>query len=210
MKILLIDDHSLFREGLELLLQRLDPRMQVVHAATLEAGLAHLQATSPPDLVCTDLNLPGVSGLTALVRVHEVAPDVPVVVLAGGEDPAVVRQAIEQGALGYIPKSHDSVDLSKALAQVLQGGVYLPALALASEYQEEQQPNFTPRQREVLLRLVQGKSNKTIARELGISDTTVKTHVAVVLQVLGVHSRAQAVYAVARMGLRLAELPAVA
>lgn len=205
MHILLIDDHALFREGLELVLQRLDPDIVARHAATLEAGLAQLQASPTPDLVLTDLNLPNVQGLSALLRVREAAEDIPVVVLAGSEEPGLVRKTIELGAMGYIPKSSDSAELARALTQILRGGVYLPALALATEQRDAPMPTFTPRQQEVLLRLVQGKSNKAIARELGISDTTVKSHVTVLLHGLGAGSRAQAVYRVAQLNWNLFE-----
>lgn len=205
MNILLIDDHSLFREGLELVLQRLDPAIVAMHAATLQDGLDQLKAPQPPDLVLTDLNLPGVQGMTSLLRLRETRDDIPVVVLAGSEEPSVVRKTIDLGAMGYIPKSSDSAELARALTQILRGGVYLPALALATEQRDAPMPTFTPRQQEVLLRLVQGKSNKAIARELGISDTTVKSHVTVLLQGLGAGNRAQAVYRVAQLNWNLFE-----
>lgn len=209
MNILLIDDHALFREGMELVLQRIDPSIGVSHASSVEAGVRRLQVPPPPDLVLTDLNLPGIHGLDALLRVREANDEVPSVVLAGSEDPALVRSAIDQGAMGYIPKSSDSREVARALTLILRGGVYLPAVALSTERHSSNGPStgghMTPRQRDVLLKLIQGKANKVIARELGISDTTVKSHVSALLQALDVHNRTQAVYAVARLGIMLGD-----
>ncbi len=210
LNILLIDDHALFREGMELVLQRIDSSIEVSHASSVESGVRRLRMPPAPDLVLTDLNLPGVHGLDALLRVREANDEVPSVVLAGSEDPALVRSAIDQGAMGYIPKSSDSREVARALTLILRGGVYLPAVALSTERHSSSGPStggshMTPRQRDVLLKLIQGKANKVIARELGISDTTVKTHVSALLQALDVHNRTQAVYAVARLGIMLGE-----
>lgn len=203
--ILLIDDHVLFREGMELVLQRIYPEVRVGHASNVDAGVRRL-LQEPPDLVLTDLNFPGVQGIEALVRVRTANDAVPAVVLAGSEEPAVVRSAIDLGAMGYIPKSSDSGEVSRALRLTLRGGVYLPPVALATDRTRAAQgPALTPRQREVLLKLIQGKPNKVIARELEISDATVKTHVAALLQALEVDNRTQAVYAVARLGVALGE-----
>jgi len=194
---------------MELVLQRIDPAIQVSHAGNIEAGVQRLKASPAPDLVLTDLNLPGVHGIEALLRVREANDEVPSVVLAGSEEPALVRNAIDHGAMGYIPKSSDSREVARALTLILRGGVYLPTVALSTErvapHRSPADIHLTPRQRDVLLKLVQGKANKVIARELGISDTTVKTHVASLLQTLDVHNRTQAVYAVARLGIVLAE-----
>lgn len=209
MDILLIDDHALFREGMELVLQRIDPTVTVSHAGTVEAGVRRLQTAPAPGLVLTDLNLPGVRGIEALLRVREANDEVPAVVLAGSEEPALVRRAIDQGAMGYIPKSADSREVARALTLILRGGVYLPSVALSTgplpTHREAADTHLTPRQRDVLLKLVQGKANKVIARELGISDATVKTHVSALLQTLDVLNRTQAVYAVARLGIALGD-----
>lgn len=203
MLILLVDDHALFREGVEMLLQRLDPTFHVAHAPTLQAAQAHLAHAPLPDLVLTDLQLPGQRGLDALVAIRSAGDGLPTAVLAGSEDPLLIRGAIDHGAMGYIPKSVDSRELAKALDTIVRGGVYLPSMALSTEQVGRQSPavNFTARQREVLRMLVQGHPNKTIARLLDISEATVKTHVAAVLAELGVHSRTQAVYALARLGI---------
>ena len=208
MDVLLIDDHALFREGMELVLQRIDPALVVRHAGSVEEGIDLLRREIPT-LVLSDLNLPGVHGIDALLRLRAANDEVPVVVLAGSEEPALVRKAIDNGAMGYIPKSSDSREVARALTLILRGGVYLPALALSTERDSaatgRAAVHLTPRQRDVLLKLIQGQPNKVIARALGISDTTVKSHVSALLMALDVRNRTQAVYAVARLGIALGE-----
>lgn len=204
MKILLIDDHNLFREGLELLLKRLVQGVDIVHAVTVDIGIAQLLKKPRPDLVFTDLSLPGVSDIEALLSVRKHAPDVPSVVIAASEEAATVWRAIDAGAAGYIFKSTDSQELSRALNIVVNGGVYLPTLALSSEqdfFVASDTAELTQRQSEVLRWVVRGMANKQIAEELHISSETVKTHLRSIYEVLGVNSRTEAVYAVASSGL---------
>ena len=128
MKVLLIDDHKIFLEGMKLVLDRIDPTIEVSLASTLDKGLEMLE--NEPDLVITDLVLPGLRGIDSLKAVREAAPNIPAVVLAGSEDARTVRDAIDQGASGYIFKSTDSTEVSNALRVILNSGVYLPAVAL--------------------------------------------------------------------------------
>lgn len=213
MDILHVDDHALFREGMELVLQRINPSTHVLHAGSVAAGVQRLAQLPAPQLVLTDLNLPGMQGIDALLRLREVNEEVPVVVLAASEDPIQVRSAIDHGASGYIPKTSESREVARALQLILRGGVYLPAVAMSTQHgaAHARQPDIhmTPRQREVLLALVRGMPNKVIARELGISDATVKSHVAALFAALDVHNRTQAVYAIAQLGITLgADVPA--
>lgn len=199
MDVLLVDDHALFREGLALLLREVDEGVVVRHAASVPQALQRLDEGGRPDLILLDMVLPGEQGLDALKRVREHAEEVPTVVVSGAEDPQLVRDCIDAGAMGFIPKASDSRVMTAALRLVLSGGVYLPSLVILAAPLVAAEPRplaeLTPRQRDVLMRLVQGKPNKIIARELGISDTTVKTHVSAVLQCLGVHNRTEAVFA---------------
>jgi DNA-binding NarL/FixJ family response regulator len=206
MNILHIDDHQLFCEGMALLLRRIDPEVRVRAVYTLETGLEALAAPALPDLILTDLMLPGVRGLQALSRLRQSDANVPVVVLAASEDPVQIRSAIDLGAMGYIPKSSSSQQVAQALKLILRGGVYLPLVAHAAPGGVITPPLFSPRQKEVLQGIVQGKPNKVIARDLGISETTVKTHVGIVLELLAVHNRTQALYALAKMGVALPDL----
>ena len=197
----MIDDHNLFREGLELLLQRLVSGIEIIHAVTVDLGIAALNSVERPDLVLTDLSLPGISDIDALLTVRKHSPDIPTVVVAASEDALTVRRAIDNGASGYIFKSTSSEELSTALHTVLRGGVYLPMVALSSEMPPSNMPKYanelTQRQREVLKWIIRGLANKQIADKLSISNDTVKSHLKSIYEVLGVNNRTQAVYAVA-------------
>ena len=207
MNVLLVDDHALFRDGLALLLREVDTAVRVLHAASIEQALTLSRATRALDLVLLDLALPGVGGVEGLLRLREVSESVPIVVLSANDDPAMVRQCIDAGAMGYVLKTSDSRTMIAALRSVFEGSVYLPPLTEgSSSLPEPAAPrsalaSLTPRQREVLRRLVQGKPNKIIARELGIHETTVKSHVTVLLQVLGVQNRTEAVVAVRHLDI---------
>jgi DNA-binding NarL/FixJ family response regulator len=206
--VLLIDDHTLFREGLKFLLRSLDAALEVDEAGDCAAALAHAAKRSY-DLVLLDLKMPGVAGLDALAALREANPAAPLVVLSGEESPAVVRAAIERGAMGFIPKSSTPEVLLQALRLVLARGVYLPPSVLsaaepaAAGGSETALRGLTPRQIDVLRCVIQGKSNKVIARELEVSEGTVKAHLSSVLRAFGARSRTEAVYAAAKLGLKL-------
>jgi two-component system nitrate/nitrite response regulator NarL len=214
--ILLVDDHALFRSGLKFLLQQLDTGLVLDEAGNCAQALERAAARSY-DLVLLDLNMPGVSHLDALAALRDAVPDAPVVVLSGEADPNVVRAAIERGAMGFIPKSATPEVLIEALRLVLAHGVYLPLEVLTMSAPAARpasaapsggdsaaaQPGLTPRQLEVLRYVIQGKPNKVIARELNLSEGTVKTHLSSVLRAFGAHNRTEAVYAAAKQGLRL-------
>lgn len=207
MNVLLVDDHALFRDGLALLLREVAPEVAVIHSGSTEQALQLIGTSGELDLVLLDLSLPGIAGVESLRLLRAAAEAVPIVVLSGNDDPDMVRQCIEAGAMGYVLKSTDARTMIAALRRVFDGQVYLPpttrGLALLPGLEQPQAlvASLTPRQREVLQRLVQGKPNKVIARELGIRETTVKSHVTVLLQVLGVQNRTEAVVAVRHLDL---------
>lgn len=215
MKVLLVDDHALFREGLRLVLERLGDSFAILEAA--DCAGAFDVARRHPDLalVLLDLALPDMPGFEALSLLRERYPSVPVVVLSASEDRPSVLEAINRGAMGFIPKSSDSKLLINALRLVLAGGVYVPPSVLTNPLNAcEQAPatamrhkgeslrglGLTGRQIEVLGLLVQGMPNKVIARTLGLAEPTVKTHVAACLRALNVSNRTQAVLSVGRLG----------
>ncbi len=211
MRLLLVDDHALFREGLKLLLSGLDPKAKLEEAGDLVRALK-LADDADFDLILLDLKLPGPNGLDALAALREATDGAaPIVVLSGEDDPGVVRAAIEQGAMGFIPKSSTPEVLIQALRLVLASGVYLPPLALgaraapapASAPAEVKLPGITDRQMDVLRCVIQGKPNKVIARDLDISEGTVKLHLSAVFRALNAHNRTEADYAAAKLGLRL-------
>ncbi len=210
--ILLVDDHALFREGLKFLLRSLDAGLELDEAGDCARALERASARSY-DLVLLDLKLPGVNGMDALKALREAVPSTPLVVLSGEEDPRLVREAIERGAMGFIPKSSTPEVLIQALRLVLAHGVYLPPAVLDTpaaaappphpESAEAKLPLLTERQMDVLRCVIQGKPNKVIARDLDISEGTVKAHLSSVMHALGARNRTEAVFAAAKMGLRL-------
>lgn len=209
MNVLLIDDHVLFREGLKFLLRSLDAALEVDEAGDCAKALEDA-ARRGYDLVLLDLKMPGVAGLDALAALREAIPAAPLVVLSGEDSAGVVRAAIEGGAMGFIPKSSTPEVLIQALRLVLARGVYLPPAVLdaaaeppAGTGSEAALRGLTPRQADVLRCVIQGKSNKVIARELDVSEGTVKAHLSSVLRAFGARSRTEAVYAAAKLGLKL-------
>jgi two-component system, NarL family, nitrate/nitrite response regulator NarL len=217
LKVLVIDDHPLVQEGVSAALESLADDVTVMAARDAEQGLS-LAAENPDlDLVLLDLALPGMSGFNLIGKLHERLPSLPVVVLSALEEPENVRHAINAGAMGFVPKSAATRVLIEVLQQVLEGNVTVP-LALqssgppvshalpgatgdASSAAEPDVALLTLRQLEVLSRVCQGKTNKQIATELGLSEKTVKAHVTAIFKVLGVVNRTQAVLVARRVGM---------
>ena len=216
MKILLVDDHHLLREGMRLLLRSFDADLEVDEAGNCAQAL-ELVAERSFDLILLDLNMPGLNGLNALAALRDAAADMPIVVVSGETDPSVIRAAIDGGAMGFVPKSSSPGVMIQALRLVLAHGVYLPPQALEparapsastasparTAPSETRLSGLTPRQMDVLRCVIRGKPNKVIASELALSEGTVKAHLGAVFHALGVHSRTEAVYAAATMGLRI-------
>src|SRR5262245_5192469 len=203
----MIDDHALFREGVKLMLRSLDQDVAIDDAGDCAQALKTCAARTY-DLVLLDLNLPGLKGMDALRAMREAVPETPLVVLTGEEGGDIVAAAIDAGAMGFIPKSSTPEVLIQALRLVFANGVYLPPTVLHSKPSpppatSSKLGQLTPRQMDVLRWVIQGKPNKAIARELNIAEGTVKSHLSVVMNVLGATTRTQAVYAAAKLGLRL-------
>jgi len=212
MRILIVDDHALFRQGLRFLLRDLDAELEISEAGDCAQALG--LGAQPFDVVLLDLHMPGVAGLAALEAMRQAFEASRIVVLSGEEDPRQIRRAIDAGAVGFIPKSATPEVLLGALRLVLADGIYLPTVALRgvderSAVESSVMTNdrlreaLSERQVDVLQKAVQGKANKVIARELGISEGTVKAHLSAAFRALGVHNRTEAVYAAARSGLQL-------
>jgi DNA-binding NarL/FixJ family response regulator len=201
MKILVCDDHALFREGLELILGQLDPEAELESVGDAEAALARVARGDGPDLVLLDLHLPGMDGFTALEALRRDRPDVPVVVLSGSESPAHARVVLERGASGFIPKSTRGAVLLSALRLVLAGGIYVPPLILDGLRAAEKASELTERQLEVLRLLARGLTNREIADVLRVAEGTVKSHVKHVYEVLDVTNRTEAAMRMRELGL---------
>lgn len=209
MRVLIVDDHPLYREGLKALLLGLEPELDATGVGSVPEAVDAATSGPPYDLVLLDMNLPRIAGLEALRQVKAAFEGVAVVVVSGDEDPALILQTIDAGAAGYIPKSTDSALTIQALRVILARGVYLPKGILAAGSGELSRrseapatvPEMSAKQRAVLDRLLQGKSNKVIARELDIAEGTVKAHLWAVYQMLGVTSRTQAMCRMHELGL---------
>jgi DNA-binding NarL/FixJ family response regulator len=206
MKTLLIDDHPLFREGLALLMAHAFPDLHIQQAGSIGQAIERLRSDPGIRLALLDLGLPDSTGTQSLRRLREAAPELTVVVLSADETPETVLGAIDEGAAGFIPKTSQPGAMRSALATVFAGGVYLPPQMLglrADAPPAEAALGLSPRQLDVLRLLIDGKPNKVICRELELSESTVKTHLAAIFRRLDVNSRTQAVVAAARLGLRL-------
>ncbi len=207
MHVLLVDDHEMFRQGMRFLLSDLNEEINFTDAGDCEEALVVLEDASV-DLALLDLNMPGTDGLTALQKIREAHPAVQIAVLSGMDDPDIIRDAIDQGASGFVPKASSSEVLVAALKLILAGGVYLPQAALNASTERapvSDSPRtdlLSARQTDVLLKAIQGKPNKVIAREMNIAEGTVKTHLSAAFKALGVHNRTEAVFAAAKLGLQ--------
>lgn len=212
MHILLVDDHTLFREALLHVLNQLDTHVLIREASNAEEAAQLVSRFTNLDLILLDIDLPGVDGLTALPDLRELAPTVPIVVLSGSETTAHVTRSLENGAIGYIPKSCSSHEMLAALKLILEGEIYVPArlmgklnapiLSGKSANTSEQIPVLlTSRQVEVLELMTKGLPNKSIARTLDVAEGTVKLHVAAILRTLGARNRTDAVMQASRLGV---------
>ncbi len=223
MNILLVDDHPLFRTGMSMLLHTLLDDVTTFEAGSSEEAIEKLATLDQVDLMMIDIGLPGMSGLEGLSMVRRTYPDLPVVVLSSNDDRESVLSALDRGAMGFVPKSSTSQVLEAALKLILAKGVYLPANVFLAERAGTdirvpatpapaghpknitcEQLGLTPRQTDVLHLILQGKSTKTICRELDLSMSTIKTHTSAAMRALNVTTRTQAVIAASKMGLQFA------
>jgi DNA-binding NarL/FixJ family response regulator len=228
LKVLVVDDHTLIREAMRDVLTELDPGCVVLEAQDGASALDIAERNRDVDLMLLDLNLPDMDGLVVLSDLRRRYPVTAVVVLSGVKDRDTVTQAINLGAVGYIPKSTSHEVMVNALRLVCSGGVYLPPEVMgrrpvqtpaqklpspAREFRAEGTRvtaaalGLTEREAQVLLLMTEGKPNKMICRELGLAETTVKNHVTSVLKALNVTNRTQAVIVAARLGWRAGNEP---
>lgn len=200
MNILLVDDHSLFREGFKLMMERCwRMPLHIVEAGTAEDGLEEA-AREAFDVIFLDMGLPGLGGIDCLRAFRTAQPNASLVVISAIEGAQVVRQALQCGAQGYIPKSVDSATLREALQRILDGEVYVPELSATGGEGGSLDDILTPRQAEVLAEICAGRTNREIAEYLGMSDDTVRAHVTAVFKRLDVRSRTEAVLLAKRRG----------
>lgn len=212
MKILIVDDHTLFRSGMVHLLQGLAPSPDVIESEDLGSAISLLAERSDIDLVLLDLKLQDAVGVDSLLTLRRESPDSTIVVLSGEQDPAVIHRCIDNGAMGYISKAATHEELLGAIRLIVSGGVYLPREAMLSGMHQRSNSersdvallaSLSDRQREVLAYLLQGKPNKTISNNMDISQNTVKAHLSAIFRTLGARNRTEAVYFAARAGVPL-------
>ncbi|WP_148252973.1 response regulator [Aidingimonas lacisalsi] len=215
--LMVADDHPLFRDAIVGVLRDGMPDSRVIEADSLATALAQADCHDDLDLILLDLGLPDAEGLTGLERLRDTVPLIPVAIVSADQDRTTVLEAMNLGAVGYIPKSTPRQTLLAALTQILEGNVYLPAdimrrsdtatRAQVTNLSADQTSHhgsldlLTDKQREVLTHMALGDSNKMIAYRLAIAETTVKTHVSAILRKLGVTSRVQAILVANDLGL---------
>ena len=205
MKLLVIDDHPLILHALSQALPRLDPRVEVIVAATREQTLTTLARHPDCAIVLLDLALPGARGLDLLAELRRDYPRLPIVVLSATHDRATIDASMAAGAHGYIAKSADAQELLRAVRAVIAGrrpvtSDIAPRAAAVLRALAPGVLGLTARQADVLRLLAQGKPNKMICRDLNLSEGTVKVHVSAILKALNVHSRTQAVVEIVKRG----------
>lgn len=203
--ILLVDDHSVVRQGLRMFLG-LDPELEVVGEARTGLEALELARRLHPDVVLMDLLMPGMDGIEATARLRQELPETEVLALTSVLEDDKVTGAIRAGAIGYLLKDTEAEDLRRAIKAAAAGQVQLSPEAAVRLLRETRtarpvQEELTPREREVLIWMARGLANKEIAREMGIGEKTVKTHVSNILSKLGALSRTQAALLAVRMGL---------
>lgn len=202
MKILIVDDHALFRAGLRMLLSTIGQNVVCLEAASVGEALVLIARHADLQLCLLDLTLKNEDGFQAIQTIKETAPQVAVVVVSGADDSATIRSCIDAGAMSFIPKSVAPEILTQALQHVLSGAVYLPEQIVSAMEDTRQRPLLTPRQFQVLQCLNRGLPTKLISRELELSEHTVKEYIALVFQALGVRNRTEAVIKAGQLRLQ--------
>ncbi len=201
--ILIADDHPLFRQALAMAAQGVAPDTAVVQCANLPAALSQAAAIDDLILILLDLKMPGAEGYSGVALLHAEQPDVPILVVSSAEAAQASRDAIRFGAVGFVSKDADLADIESAIADALAGKRMQPPVDAAIDPVAAQIASLTPTQLKVLLGVMEGRLNKQIAYDLGISEATVKAHMTAILRKLDVQNRTQAVLAAKALGLSI-------
>lgn len=207
MKLMIVDDHALVRQGVLALLEREAPDAELLQACDSAEGLRMAARRPDLDAVFLDLSMPGMDGMDALREFGRLRPALPVIVLTAADDPALARQAFAAGALGYVPKSASADTLLMALSLVMRGERFVPSLMQRPAHPQTVAAervtfsDLTERQSEVLRHLGEGLSNKAIAHRMGITEKTIKAHMTGVLRALSASDREQAIQSARAAGI---------
>jgi len=210
-RIVIADDHPLFRDALRLTIAQAFPDAAITEAESFETLRLRVAAQPETDLVLLDLKMPGMRGLSGLLFLRAAFPSVPVAIISAEEDSGIVQRALALGAAGYIAKSTEADRIRAALTILLAGGTWVPeTLGVRQDGNDARMAarlaRLTPRQINVLTMLSDGFPNKRIAHALGVSEATAKAHVSAILERLEVENRTQAVI----LARDIAALPAPA
>jgi DNA-binding NarL/FixJ family response regulator len=204
LRVVIADDHPLVRRALAESLTRVLGKPEITEVGSLGDATTAL-GEEKADLLLLDLQMPGMNGLASLTALRTSYPAVPILVVSANEDPLIMREVLEFGASGFLPKSAPISEIGAAVGAILAGGLWLPDTA-SDAYLDDEDSEFaarlgelTPQQRRVLMLLTEGKPNKQIAFELAVTEATVKAHLSQIFRKLGVHSRTQAVITARRL-----------
>ena len=206
MRILIVDDHQLFIDGIRHVLTRLDDQVKITEANTAEAAINILESGTGFDLVFVDLVMPGMNGLSIVQRLHEQGIWLPLVIMSGEENIRTIKSALALGALGFIPKSFSSDQMLSALTCILDGNLFVPPaisqqLDTLKDRRFEHNGNITKRQLQVLELLAQGYTNRQIAATLCLTEHTIKAHVSSLFIELNASNRTECVQIAESHGL---------
>jgi DNA-binding NarL/FixJ family response regulator len=206
-RFIIVDDHPLFRGALSQALSASFENAQITEAGSLDELIDRLATASDTDLILLDLTMPGVHGVSGLIYLRAQHPEVPVVIVSASDDAETIRNCLDCGASGFIPKSQPVERIRDAIRKIINGELWLPPDVDLSNVSSGESTELvsrlatlTPQQVRVLMMLGEGLLNKQIAFKLGVSEATVKAHVSAILQKLGVDSRTQAVIAIGKIG----------
>jgi len=206
-KIIIADDHPLFRQALLNILKVKLTETHWVEAETIEELEQQLSANSDSDLLLLDLNIPGAHGFNTLIHVRNHFPQIPVVIVSAHEDQETIAKAIEFGAAGFVPKSTPVEIIFAAIQQILMGEIWVPEIFLKNEKNEnhsniaERVASLTQQQYRILMMFAQGLLNKQIAYDLHVSEATIKAHATAIFRKLDVRNRTQAVIAISQLDI---------
>ncbi|MDQ7058369.1 MAG: response regulator transcription factor [Ghiorsea sp.] len=198
MNIILADDHSLFRDSMALWLKQLADDVRVIQASTYDEVVAFIGSEPSLDIVLLDLYMPGMRGAVSVEQLVRLDGDAPIVMMSADENPNMIKQCIHAGASGYLLKSSDGQVVLGAIRTILAGGSFVPISMLDDDVAV---PTLNNKQHQVLLLMAEGLSNKEIAEQTNLSAGTVKQYVSIILKVLEVHNRTQAIIIAKEIGL---------
>lgn len=202
MGILIIDDHQLFIDGIRHIVCSLDEDIDIIEANSAGDALKMMDSNTELDLVLLDLHMPGLDSLSIIQHPRTQSSGLPIVIIAGDDDPHTIKSVIDAGVMGFIPKSYSAENLLSALRTILDGEIYIPELENSPDSDHDYMHSnnnvadvdgITKRQLQVLELLANGYSNKKISSALFLTENTVKSHVSALFRTLDASNRTECV-----------------